>query len=139
MRQQLQGVADQQGQDDPSAGERQALKTRMDGDVLAQQLVGEGRQLRPQGQGALQVGIVERVSLDTDEVQPRTRGCLLLEQLPGAEKIQPGAEAGFAYRQLLAVAQGTETCRQIVIGEKHMAGFGQAVLLGEIDIAKQSR
>ncbi len=53
LRQHLQRIADQQGEDDPTAIQHQALEAGMDGPVLLQQLPGPGRQLRPQGQGTL--------------------------------------------------------------------------------------
>ncbi len=47
LRQALQGIAQQQGQADPSARERQALEARVHGKVLAQQGLAPGRQFRP--------------------------------------------------------------------------------------------
>ena len=60
----------------------------------------------------------------------------LVEQLPGAEKVQPGAEAGFADHQAGACGQGGEACRQVVAGEKYVARFPEAVVAGEVDVAK---
>ena len=72
-------------------------------------------------------------------MQSRARRGRVLERLPGAEKIQTAAEAGFADGQMLIGSQGGEACGQIVVIEKHIAGLGQAVLVGEIHIAEQPR
>jgi hypothetical protein len=63
--------------------------------------------------------------LDTD-----TSGCLLLEQLPGADEIQPGAETRFADVQAFTVGESGEARRQIVVGEEDVARLFQAVFLG---------
>ncbi len=96
LRQLLQGVADQQGQGHAAVIQHQALEAWVDGDVLRQQLLGERLQLRPEQQGALQVGVAQRVLFHADKMQASTGHRVLLEQLPGAEKVQPGAKPGFA-------------------------------------------
>ena len=107
----------------------------MNGAVLRQQFCAERRQLRPQGQGALQVVVMQRIFFDTDEVQTRAGRGLLLEQLPGAEEVQPGAETRFADVQAFTVGESGEARCQIVVGEEDVACLFQAVFLGEIDVA----
>jgi len=99
LRQAVEHVADQQGQHHPAAGEHEALEAGVHRVVLRQQLGGPGLQLRPEGEGAAEVGAGQRVLLDADEVQAGVGGRGALEQLPGAEEVQPGAEAGFADAQ----------------------------------------
>ncbi|CRM02384.1 hypothetical protein [Pseudomonas sp. 31 R 17] len=79
LRQLLQGVADQQGQGDATGVQHQALKALMDSDVLGQQLFGVRLQLGPEGEGALQVGMAERVFFHADEMQACPGHRLLVE------------------------------------------------------------
>ncbi|MCY1291140.1 hypothetical protein D9M70_403170 [compost metagenome] len=137
VRQALQGIADQQGQGHPAAVQLQALEARVDGPVLGQQWRGIAGQMRPQGQGALQVGMGQRVFLDADEMQPGARRRAALEQLPGAEEVHPGAEAGLADDQAVAVRQRCETLGQVVAAEEHVAGLLQAVGGGEVHVVEQ--
>ncbi len=99
LRQGLEHVAHQQGQHHAAAGEDQALEAGVDRHILLQQLFGQRRQLRPEGECAAQVVRRHRVLLGGDEVQSRIARRAFLEQLPGAEEVQPGAEAGFADAQ----------------------------------------
>jgi len=111
----------------------------VNGAVLRQQFCAERRELRPQSQGALQVVVAQRIFFDTDEVQTGASGRLLLEQLPGAEKIQPGAETGLADAQAFAVGESGEALSQVVVGEKDVAGLFQAIFLGKVDVAVAAR
>ncbi|MNW09945.1 hypothetical protein D3C71_2070580 [compost metagenome] len=77
--------------------------------VLRQQLATERRQLWPQGQGAGQVSVAERVLFHTDEMQARFGAGTGAEQLPGTEEVQPCAKAGFTNHQALAGGHRTET------------------------------
>ena len=61
---------------------------------------------------------------------------MLLEQLPGSEKIQPSAETGFSDHQLLTRRQLGKAPGQVVLQQEGMAGFGQAAVVGEIHIGK---
>ncbi|MNX91285.1 hypothetical protein D3C86_1233590 [compost metagenome] len=99
LRQLLQGIPDQQGQDHSAVVQDKPLEALMDRHVLRQQLLGKGFEFRPQGQRPLQVRQAQRILFDTHEMQPRTRHRLLFEQLPGAEKIQSGAETGLTDHQ----------------------------------------
>jgi hypothetical protein len=80
----LQGIADQQGQGHATVIQHQALETLVNGDVLGQQLRGQGLQLGPEGEGTLQVGATQRVLFYADKVQVRTGYRVLFKQLPGA-------------------------------------------------------
>ena len=64
---------------------------------------------------------------------------VLLEQLPGAEEVQSGAEAGFADHQALAGRQLGKASGQIVLQQEGMAGFSQTAVAGEIHIGKLPR
>lgn len=119
--------------------QHQPLKTLVDGDVLRQQGLGEGLEFGPQGQGSLQIGRAQRVFFNADEMQARAGHCLLFKQLPGAEEIQPGTEAGFANHQFFAGAQGGKTFAQAVLFDKHIAGFFQARLVGEVHVIEHPR
>ncbi|MCY1397462.1 hypothetical protein D9M71_124670 [compost metagenome] len=139
VRQLLQGIADQQGQGDPALVENEALKALVHGHVVFEQGFSEGRQLRPQGQGALQVGGVQRVLFHADEMQPRTGWRAGGEQLPGAQKIQAGAETGFADHQSPLAAQLTEAPLQLVLLYEHVARLVERRLIGEIHIIELPR
>ena len=104
--------------------------------VLGQQGVGVSGQLGPQGQGPLQVVAGQRVLFHADKVQATVGPGVLLEQLPGAEKVQPGAETGFTDHQLLTRRQFGKAPGQVVLQQEGMAGFGQAAVIGEIHIGK---
>ncbi len=107
--------------------------------VLLQQRCTEARQFRPQGQGPLQVGRAQGVLFHTDEMQPGTGRGLLLEQLPGAEKVQPGAEACFTDNEAFAIGQGGKALAQAVLFDEHVAGFIQARFAGEVHIVEDPR
>ncbi|MNJ79695.1 hypothetical protein D3C77_777950 [compost metagenome] len=64
--------------------------------VLADELASQGRQCRPKVQGTLHVIAGEGKFFHADKVQPGVGRRVPLEQLPGAEEVQPGAESGFA-------------------------------------------
>ncbi|MNZ58039.1 hypothetical protein D3C78_760380 [compost metagenome] len=111
----------------------------MDGNVLGQQLIGKDFELRPECQCPLQVRRTQRVLFDADEVQARTGHGLLLEQLPGAKKIQPGAEPGLADHQPTIGWQLGKALTEAVLLDEHVAGFIKARLIGEIHVVKHSR
>jgi len=139
LRQLLQHVADQQGQRYAAVVQHQALEALVDGDVLRQQLLGKGLQLGPEGEGPLQVGVAQRVFLHADKMQVRTGHRLLLEQLPGAQEIQAGAEPRFTNHQPPAHRQSRKTLLQAVLFKEHIAGFFKAGLVGEIHIVEDPR
>ncbi|MCY1438218.1 hypothetical protein D9M71_544100 [compost metagenome] len=139
MRQGVEHVAHQQGEDHPAAGEDEALEAGVHRHVLAQQLPGPGGELRPQGEGALEIAAAQRVLFHADEMQLRRSRRHLLEQLPAAEKVQSGAEAGFADHQAPVGRQGGKALGQLVVGEEHVAGFLQARGRGEVHVAKGAR
>ncbi|MNQ63024.1 hypothetical protein D3C85_773910 [compost metagenome] len=111
----------------------------MHGDVLVDQLRGQGRQFRPEFEGALQVAAGQGVFFHTDEMQPRPGRRALLEQLPGAEEVQPGAEAGFADAEASARRQLGEAPGQVVAVEEDMPGLIDARGGGEIDVVEFPR
>jgi hypothetical protein len=88
LRQLLQGIADQQRQGHPAAGEAELLKARVDRHVLLQQrpvkAASSGHRHGPR-----QVVTGQRVLFDADEMQAGIGMGVLLEQLPGAEKFMP--------------------------------------------------
>ncbi len=135
LRQAVEHVTDHQRQHHAAAVEQQALETRMNRPVLRQQRRGEGRQFRPQGQGTLQVGGAQREFLDADEMQAGIYRRVFGEGLPGAEKVQPGAEAGLADHQAAASRQGLAALADTVVGEEHVTGFLQAIGAGEVHVA----
>ncbi|MNE37135.1 hypothetical protein D3C80_1309740 [compost metagenome] len=135
----LQHITDHQGQAHPALFELERLEAFVHRHILGQQLAAERRQRRPQGQGAAEVGAGQGVFFDADEMQPRIGRGALGKQLPGAEEIQAGAEAGFADHQALARPQRAETLAQVVLVDEHMTGFLQALVLGEIDVVVLAR
>ncbi len=64
---------------------------------------------------------------------------MLQEVLPGTEKVESGAKAGFADAELAIGRQGGKTLGQLIVPEENMAGFFQPAATGEIDIAKGDR
>ncbi|MNN33339.1 hypothetical protein D3C81_1470950 [compost metagenome] len=135
----LQGIADQQGQGDPALVEHETLEAFMHGHVVLEQGVGERCQLRPQGQGTVQVGRAQRVLFHTDEMQPRTGGRTGGEQLPGTEKIEAGAETGFADHQAPVGVQLAKAALQLVLLDEHMARLVERRFIGEIHIVEDPR
>lgn len=81
--------------------------------------------------------MAERVLFGTDEMQPGVGGRNLPPQLPGAQEVEPGAEAGFSYGELRSL-QIRPALWQVVVLQKNKAGFVDAGQLGEINIAKPS-
>ncbi|RML69625.1 hypothetical protein ALQ90_03779 [Pseudomonas savastanoi pv. savastanoi] len=136
LRQHLQRVTNQQGQGHAAVIEYQTLKAFMHSHILIEQLTRERPQLWPQRQGTLQVGAAQRVFLDADELQARIGGRALVEQLPGTEEIQPGAESGFTNDQPAVLRQLAETPTQVVLDQKHMARLVQTGLGGKVDIGE---
>ncbi|MOA35706.1 hypothetical protein D3C78_1571760 [compost metagenome] len=63
----------------------------------------------------------------------------LLEQLPGAEEVGAGAEAGLADDQAPAGGQGGAALGQLGVGEEHVAGLAEAVFAGKVDIVELAR
>jgi len=61
---------------------------------------------------------------------------MLLEQLPRAQKIQPGAETGFANNQMAVSGQGGETLCKGVLFDKDIAGFFKPRLVRKIHVIK---
>ncbi len=83
--------------------------------------------------------MVQRVFLDTDEMQVRLRIGGTLEQLPGAEEVQTRTEAGFADHQMLVALQRGEAPSQLVLRKKHVLGFGESAGAREIHVAVLAR
>src|SRR5690554_8025165 len=67
-------------------------------------------------------------------MQPGIRRCQLVPELPGAEKVQAGAEAGFTDAESGSGGQGAPAPGQIIVLQEHMAGFRQPGLPGEVHI-----
>ncbi|MCY1423709.1 hypothetical protein D9M71_394310 [compost metagenome] len=134
LRQLFQHIAYQQGQGDPATGEGELLKARVHRHVLLQQRLGIGGQFRPQAHCAGHVGVVEGVLFDADEVQARVAVCVLVEQLPGAEKIHAGAKTGFADHRAGVRRQVGKTFGQAGLAEEHVFGFFDAFVDCEIDV-----
>ena len=65
------------------------------GRVAFEQLPAQVMQLRPHRQRAGQVVRAQGILFHADKMQLRTRRGGLSPQLPGGEKIEPGAKAGF--------------------------------------------
>ncbi len=136
LRQLLQSIADQQRQGHPPVRQGHALEPLVNRDVLPKQLISLDLEFGPQGQGPAQVLGAQGKLLDTDKMQPRPRRRASLEQLPGAEEIQPGAKPGLTDDQPPTLGQRGETLGQVVLLQEHVAGFFQARLVGEIHIVK---
>jgi len=92
---------------------------------LLQQRLRLRLQLWPERQRTCEIGVGQRMLLDADEVQARPGWRDLIEQLPGAEEVEPGAEAGFADHQVLPGGECGEAPGEVVLGEKHVTGFFQ--------------
>ena len=82
------------------------------------------------------VGVIASTGVVNAKVQAAVGPGVLLEQLPGAEKVQPGAETGFTDHQLLTRRQFGKAPGQVVLQQEGMASFGQAAVVGEIHIGK---
>src|SRR5690606_25375393 len=94
--------------------EAKLLEARIHRHILLQQLQRQVMEFGPQGQRPLQILGGQRVLFHTDEMQEAASWCLLLEQPPGTEKVQPRAEARFADHQSLAAMQCSETLGQSI-------------------------
>lgn len=64
---------------------------------------------------------------------------MLLEQLPGAQEIQPGAETGLADDQAAPGRQGRKALTQIVLFKKNVARFIKARQVGKIHVVEHPR
>jgi len=73
--------------------------------------------------------------LHADEMQARSCRGVPLEQLPGAEEVQAGAETGLADDQALARLERGEARGQVVLRQEHVAGFLDARDAREIHVA----
>ena len=56
--------------------------------------------------------------------------------LPGCQKVQAGSEAAFGNSKAPAPGNLREALRQLVMLQKNVAGFLQAVVPAEVNIAK---
>jgi hypothetical protein len=130
--QHLRRLAPQQGQRDAAAVEMQAMKTGDDRWIAFQQFSAERRQFRPLAIEAREVAVAQGMLVDREVVQPRAGRCRFAEQLPGAEEIQPRAEAGFENREAAAhlPARG-----EVVSGEKNMAGLVEPAIQRPVGVA----
>ena len=136
LRQGVQRVAHQQGERDCALIKTEAMPARPQRGILRQQRLAELGQLGPQGQRARQLLGGDGVFFGADHMQPRARWRTAPPQLPGAQDIQPGAKAGLAQHKAAIRRQGRPALGQAVMRQKHMAGFIQAAIAGEIHIAK---
>ncbi|CAI3796895.1 hypothetical protein DBADOPDK_01624 [Pseudomonas sp. MM223] len=127
-------VADQQGKGDPAIAKGELLKARVHRHILLQQGLGVAGKFRPQAHCAGHVIVAERVFLDTDEVQARIAGRMLVEQLPGAEEVHASTKAGFADHHAGVRRQVGKTLSQAGLAEEHVFGFFDAFVDCEIDV-----
>ncbi|VVN28038.1 hypothetical protein PS623_04636 [Pseudomonas fluorescens] len=134
QRQLLEYITDQQGQGHPAAVETELLKARMHCHVLVQQRLPVSRQLRPQLNGAAQVGKAQRVLFDADEMQAGAARGLLGKQLPGAVEVHPGAKPGLADHQAAIGWQLGKALAQAVAFDEHVLGFEAAFSGGEVHV-----
>ena len=139
LRQLFQHIANQQGESYSPIGQGQGLKAGMNRIIRRQQLFAVRGEFGPQGERALQVVAGQRVFFDADEVQACIRVCDLIKQLPGAQKIQSCAEAGFTDNQLAVGGQGRETLLQGILLNKHISGFFETGLVRKIHVIKHPR
>ena len=138
LRQLLKGIADQQCQCDATIGQCDALEALMNGHVMLQQLIGQRLEFRPQGQRTVQIRRAQGVLFDTDKLQLCTCHGMLFEHLPGAEKIQPGAEPGFADNQSSTCRQCRKTLSQTVLFKEHITGFIEPRLIGKVHVIEDT-
>jgi hypothetical protein len=64
---------------------------------------------------------------------------VLLEQLPGAEKVQAGAKSSLANHQPLTGLQRGKTLTQSVLLKEYVAGFIKARQIGKIHVVEHPR
>ena len=84
----------------------------------------------------MQIGAAEGVFFHADKMQAGRWSCLLFEQAPGAEKIQTGAEAGFANAQEAMFRKFGKALRQVIATEKNMLRFGNPGGSGKVHITE---
>src|SRR5690554_4499398 len=65
-------------------------------------------------------------------MQPGIRRCQLVPELPGAEKVQAGTEAGFTDAESGSWGQVAPASGQIIVLQEHRAGFRQPGLPREV-------
>jgi len=128
-------ILDGQRQAHAAIGEAPAIPARHAPPPACAQRCCLRSQFRPQRQRGAQLVIVERKFLDAEEIQTCACGRALLEQLPGTQKIQPGAETGLADAETFTRLQRGKPARQIIPLQKHMARFFQTGIGRKIHIA----
>ena len=138
LRQGIEYIANQQGQGYPAVRQVEMLPAGGRVTVLGQQLTGPGLQFRPQGQRPLQIGMAQGIFFTADKMQMGIGRGQLLPELPGAEEVKAGTEAGFTNAEVRAGGQFTPAPGQIIVLQEYMTGFRQARLAGEIHIIEVS-
>ncbi len=108
--------------------------------VLIDQFIGERPEFGPQAQGPLQVVSLQGKTVHADKVQAGIVRGRLSPELPGSQKIEARAEAGFANGEAAfshgLFVQSLEALGQTVVVQEDMTGFGQSVGAGEIHVVE---
>ena len=87
----------------------------------------------------MQVLAGQRVFFDTDEMQSGVRAGGFFEQLPRTQKVEAGAETGFAHHKMPVGGQGGKALAQGILFNEHITGFFQTGFVRKIHVVKQSR
>jgi len=135
----LEHITNQQGEGDAPTFEGELLIPRVHCHVLRQQRLAVSGKLWPQADGTGQVIAVQGEFLDADEMKPGVCVGMLREQLPGAVEIHAGAKARLADDHAGMGRHCSETFRQAGLSEKHMAGFIDAFVDGEVHVIVMPR
>ncbi len=126
-------VAEKQRERNATVVDVQAMEAGHRRRINAGELAEQRRELGPPGAGASEIVTRERMLLDGDVMQARTRGCARLPCLPRREKVEPGTEPGLDDREAFRVRPAR---RQPVSEQVRMPGFGEPARRGKIDIAE---
>ena len=87
----------------------------------------------------MQVLAGQRVFFDTDEMQASVGRRGFVKQLPCAQKVESGTEAGFANHKRCVGGQGGKTLPQGILFDKNITGFLQTRFVRKVHVVKQSR
>ena len=93
-------------------------------------------QIRLACQGPSQILGAHGIALGGDDVQPRPGGRQRLEAVPGAQHVEPGAEARFTDHEGALLVPGGKALGQPVGGDKHVLGLGATVVAREVHIVE---
>ena len=132
-------VAGEQGKEDAAVAEHEPVPAGRELAPLREQCLTGSSEPGPEAERARDVGRGERMALDADVAQPRTRRGHLVPERPRGSEVEAGAEPGFADREAAVRGEGGPALPEAVALEEDVAGFFQTRIAREVDVAEAAR